>query len=91
MGCGNRKTKTSITSKTWDLETERIRWNPETVSFSPNGRILIIDYKYFWDMENMEPMADTIGLFTEIAFSSDGSQLATGKDDETIYIWELSR
>ena len=85
----------------YDL-VEGEKWELETASFSPDGSFLIIEFKnykteyetvnYFqlWDIESGEPIIDPTGTFTDIAVSSDGSQLATGNDVGTILIWELS-
>jgi WD40 repeat protein/tRNA A-37 threonylcarbamoyl transferase component Bud32 len=89
----------------WDLKTGRetdvaltVRSKLRAVNFSPAGdRVLTIeDYRSnairLWDAETgrlLGEMGGHANAITSLAFSTDGSRLATGSRDQTIGLWDL--
>jgi WD40 repeat protein len=78
--------------KTWDCAGGPARH----VTFSPDGKLLAASTTarvYVWRVasgEEVATMADHKEAISALAFSPDGKRLASGSDDDTVHVWDVS-
>ena len=77
----------------WDVETQRsiATFNGASVAFSPNGRILAMagGNIHLWDVSTQKSIATLSRAASVLAFSPDGSMLASGSYDGEITLWDV--
>ena len=82
-----------------------MKWSVRSVAFSPDSKILassgckILDHESvtnairLWDLESGKELHKLEGhdsSINSLAFSSDGKTLASGSDDETVRLWNVT-
>jgi WD40 repeat protein len=90
----------NASAKLWDVQTGKLvreltKSEKEThyVAFSPEGRLLLTASDAgvrLWDVASGEQAAALTGSRFPARFSADGLRLATGGNEKTAYVYELS-
>jgi WD40 repeat protein len=82
----------------WDLASRRVIASPEghCFAFSPDNSLLAICYYTdlrFFDLRTRKLLKQTLPGHSKnisaIAFSQDGTTVATGSEDQTIFLWDV--